>query len=151
MGVSIKGRSDEFYRVLPGPPVSRTISVNTVANTTSSMPILCLRCLLSVSRRTGSAPRPSACYPCYCNSRSGFMQVFSANNLYFSGLIFQRSAIFSTILRLISLSLCLLSMMNCMRSASVSAPMAYFSSIPARHICLILSIRSLMESIVRSR
>ena len=30
---------NSVYRVLPGPPVSRTISVNTVANTTSSMPI----------------------------------------------------------------------------------------------------------------
>ena len=40
MGVSFRGRSKEFYKVFPGPPVSRTISVNTVANTMSSMPML---------------------------------------------------------------------------------------------------------------
>ena len=41
----------------------------------------------------------------------GLMQVWSASAWYLSGAIFQRSAILSTIRRLISLSLCLLSMM----------------------------------------
>ncbi len=81
----------------------------------------------------------------------GLMQVLVASAWYLSGAIFQRSATFSTILNEISLNLCLFSNMNCISSSCLSAGICYFSNIPCPHICLIRSIRSLIESIVRSR
>ena len=79
------------------------------------------------------------------------MQVLVASAWYLSGAIFHRSATFNTILSDISLNLCLFSNMNCISSSCVSAGILYFSNIPCPHICLILNIRSLMLSMVRSR